>query len=97
MFLFFCYKFIYINQDFAGHLSLISLPVSSITDFIEKPDLVVSLVVTWLLKLAADIFVKPLAEKVIDGFLHCICQWTAPSASMRSLTLVQLKLEGFII
>lgn len=66
-------------------------------DFIEKPDLVVSLVVAWLLKLSADIFVKPLAEKVMDGFSHCIYQWTAPPAPICSLMLVQLKLDGFII
>ena len=66
-------------------------------DFIETPDLVVSLAVEWLVKLSPDIFVKPLAENVMDGFSHRMDQWTAPSAPMCFLTSVQLKLEGFVI
>ena len=73
------------------------MPVSSITDFIENPDLVVSVMVEWLVKLSADIFVTPLPENVPVGFLHCIDQWTEPSASICSFMFVQLKLDGFII
>jgi hypothetical protein len=50
------------------------LPVVSILDFIEKPDLAVSVIAAWLVKLSGDIFVTPLLESVIAGLSHFIDQ-----------------------